>query len=99
MRNTLILAAIAAIAFASAAEAKYCLDPVTHHRIKCPDAARRPIKLTREEGAASPPLLGAHWGPSRPMNPGAPGGPIRHCNKAKPCGDTCIPMKDVCHKR
>jgi len=30
--------------------------------------------------------------------PAASAAPAKNCKKGKPCGNTCIAMKDVCHK-
>jgi hypothetical protein len=51
MRNTLILAAIAVLAFSSAANAKSCKDEKGHF-VKCPPPAAAP--LVRESNKAGP---------------------------------------------
>jgi hypothetical protein len=93
MRRTLIVAAVAALAFATVAQAKTCTDPATHKFVKCATADARTIDR------ASPlvaPTAGAHtrkgW-TDRKADVGAP-----HCSKGKPCGHDCIPMDKVCHK-
>ena len=88
MRNTMILAAIAALAFTSVADAKSCKDAKGKF-IKCPAAAAAPAKpatMPAKPAAAA----------ATPMAVKTSGAP--HCTKGKPCGKSCIKMSDVCHK-
>lgn len=88
MHKSLILAAIAALAFTSIAEAKACKDPATHKFIKCTAAAATPAKPMPMVPAKSMAM-----GPAKVETGGAP-----HCVKGKPCGHSCIAMDKVCHK-
>jgi len=86
MRNTLILAAIAALAFTSVADAKACKDKAgpgacrdKHgHFAKCASVAAIPAAPMAMKTTTS--------------------GKAKVCKKGKPCGNTCISIKDVCHK-
>ena len=88
MRKTIILAAVAALAFASTANAKRCQDPTTHKFIKC--AAAAPDIKTQDHGIPWPK-------PAAATTATAGGAP--HCVKGKPCGHSCIAMSKVCHKQ
>jgi len=103
MRNTLILAAIAAVAFSSIAEAKACKDAKGHFT-KCPAAATA-------MPAPSKPMTPAGGGtlfnrgktktapvsaPAAMTSASASGAP--HCKTGKPCGKSCISQNKVCHK-
>jgi hypothetical protein len=47
MRKTLLLAAIAALAFTTIADAKNCTDPKTDEYVKCPAVAAAAIVFQR----------------------------------------------------
>jgi hypothetical protein len=83
MRNALILAALAALAFTSIAEAKSCKDAKGHF-VKCPTAAAASAMAANEPATAPKAAAAAR---------GAP-----HCTKGKPCGKSCIAVDKVCHK-
>lgn len=110
MRKTMIFAAIAALAFASTADAKSCKDAKGHF-MKCPVAAapaapatgmasgkrqQKLITVTKETDAASP-MLATRRAGGTPMAAASTGG-TPHCTKGKPCGKSCIAMDKVCHK-
>jgi len=113
MRNSLILAAIAALAFTSVADAKSCKD--AHGKfIACPSAvaaakgnavkAAAATKATKMQAAAAKTdaktAMAASTTSKKMMtktNKMAATGP-RKCSKGKPCGSACIPMDKVCHK-
>ncbi len=80
--RTLILVAVAAMAFSSAAAAKSCKDPATRKFIKCPAAA-----------AAAPAAMAK---PATPMASHAT--KPRNCVKGKACGNSCIKATDICRK-
>jgi len=82
MRSSLVLAALAALAFASSAAAKPCKDAQGHF-VKCPTAM---------VDSSSPGLTRKHDPVTRMETPAA------HCTTGKPCGGACIPMDKVCHK-
>lgn len=97
MRKTLILAAIAALAFTSAADAKSCKDAKGKF-IKCPAAAAAPAKPM-----ASPMVKAKGKGKETTAAPAmasmaSAGKKAPHCVKGKACGNSCIKMTDVCHK-
>ena len=84
MRKTLILTAIAALAFTSVADAKSCRDPATHRFAKCATStATRAAPMS----AMTPSQMAA-----------MPAGGAPHCKKGKPCGHSCIAVSKVCHK-
>ncbi|MDQ2765104.1 MAG: hypothetical protein M3Y22_16980 [Pseudomonadota bacterium] len=60
MRKTLILAAVAAFALASAADAKSCKDPTTGKFIKCPVAATAPAATAKAATPVAVPAKGPH---------------------------------------
>jgi len=101
MRSTLILAAVAALAFASVADAKACKDGKGHF-VKCPAAAAAPSKPMTPAGGGTifkgRPKAVANASPAAPMSRRHADAGTHHCNKGKPCGDSCIPMNRVCHK-
>jgi len=85
MRSSLVLAALAALAFASGAAAKPCKDAQGHF-VRCPTAM---------VDSASPAIR--KHSPVTSMETPASGG-AAHCTTGKPCGGACIPMDKVCHK-
>jgi len=102
MRNTLILAAIAAMAFTSVAEAKACKDAKGHFT-KCPAAATAmaaPAKPMTPAGGGTIFNRGkTKTAPvAAPAAMAASTGGANHCKKGKPCGKSCIAMDKVCHK-
>ncbi len=83
--RSMILAAIAALALASSADAK-----------SCHDASGKFVKCSTVAAPAATPAPA-----SEPMEPSAPmASPVGHphCTKGKPCGGSCIAMSKVCHK-
>lgn len=94
MRFMIMAAAVAALAFASTAEAKSCKDAKGHF-VKCPATAPMPAIAAAKAPA------------SKPMQP-AGGGTIftskkpaaaPKCKTGVPCGNACIPKGKVCHKK
>ncbi len=79
----LILAAVAAFAFTSVADAKSCKDPATGKFVKCPVAAAAPAAMAK---------------PATPMASPAMAAKPRECKKGKACGNSCIKATDICHK-
>ncbi|MGI8841406.1 MAG: hypothetical protein ACR2F8_11595 [Caulobacteraceae bacterium] len=98
--RTLILVAIAALAFGSAANAKPCKD-ATGKFIKCqaaaaPAATATPAKAAPTKMAAKPAPAKA---PAAPMaGASAMAGHHPDCKKGKACGNSCIAVSKVCHK-
>ncbi len=99
MRVMILAAAIAALAFASTAEAKSCKDAKGHYT-KCPASAAAPAKP-----AAAPAAKPAAMASAKPTmsktkagttfkSTGAPD----KCKTGIPCGKSCIPRGKVCHK-
>ena len=86
MRKTLILAAVAAFAFTSVANAKMCTDPKTHHFMKCAPATVTTTTTTTVKH------------PSGKVVTASTTTKAKVCKKGKPCGNSCISMKDTCHK-
>jgi len=107
MRNTLILAAIAALAFTSVADAKACKDAKGHFT-KCPAPAAAPMMpASNKAGPGACRDKHGHFAKCASVAaiPAAPmamktttSGKAKVCKKGKPCGNTCISIKDVCHK-
>ena len=114
MRKTMFLAALAAMALASAADAKTCRD-ASGHRIKCAAVATSTAVAPSTATPAKPAkhsLFGLRK--SKTTAPAAPASPaplttataasptsgyVPHCTKGKPCGHSCIAMSKVCHKQ
>lgn len=86
MRKTMILAAMAGLAFASVADAKSCKDAKGHH-VKCPVATSLAADKTHALAVDN------KGGTLMATSGGSP-----HCVKGKPCGHSCIAMDKVCHK-
>jgi len=109
MRNTLILAAIAAMAFSSVAEAKACKDAKGHFT-KCDTPAAAPMmRASNKAGPGTCKDKHGHFAKCgtvlaippmapRAMNPVSAGAHHPNCKKGKPCGNTCIAQDRVCHK-
>ncbi|MGH7022118.1 MAG: hypothetical protein ACREEB_00855 [Caulobacteraceae bacterium] len=105
MRNTLILVAIAALAFTSVADAKTApAKGMTAQPTRCHNAKGHVIKCPTAASTAAPAAPAAtgmatgrrtHKPAVTAAAPGV-GGP--HCTKGKPCGKSCIAMDKVCHK-
>ncbi|MGH7024171.1 MAG: hypothetical protein ACREEB_11355 [Caulobacteraceae bacterium] len=110
MRKTLILAAIAALAFTSIADAKTApakgmttAQPTRCHNakghvIRCPAvaaASAKPAAQSLAVNAKGTPLAVNNKGGTLAVS-STPGAP--HCTKGKPCGHSCIAMDKVCHK-
>ncbi len=88
MNRVLLLAAVAALGFASGASAKSCKDAAGKFT-KCPTAAAAPMAAPATETA---PATGGMMS-SAPATGGHP-----HCSKGKACGNSCIAKDKVCHK-
>ena len=101
MRNTLILVAIAALAFTSIADAKSCKDPTTHKFVKCPAAAAaaaaKPMTMPMVKGKGKDKDVTTASTPVATKTASG-AGKAPHCVKGKACGNSCIKMSDVCHK-
>jgi len=54
MQKVLVLAAVAALALASAADAKQCKDPTTGKFVKCPPPSAAPATTGATMGKAAP---------------------------------------------
>jgi hypothetical protein len=97
MRKLLILAAVAAFAFTSAADAaSQCKDPKTGKFIKCPAAAAAPAKPASKPASTTTATSASTT--SGAKSAATTGATPKHCTKGKPCGNTCIKSTDVCHK-
>ncbi len=91
MRVMILAAAIAALAFASTAEAKSCKDAKGHYT-KCPAAAAAPAKPAAM--ASAKPTMSKTKAGTTFKSSGAPD----KCKTGIPCGKSCIPKGKVCHK-
>jgi hypothetical protein len=91
MRFMIMAAAVAALAFASTAEAKQCKDAKGHFT-KCPAAAAAPA--SKPAAKAAPAMAAAPAKASKTS--GAKAAP--KCKTGVPCGGACIPKGKVCHK-
>jgi hypothetical protein len=107
----MILAAVAALTFASAADAKSCKD-ANGKFIKCPAAAAQTTTkamasagaksataasktVTSTASKASTEAGKAMAAPAKAATPHT--GPAK-CKTGVPCGNSCIPKGKVCHK-
>ena len=110
MRIMIMAAAVAALAFASTAEAKQCKDaagkfikcapaaaakPAASKAAPCKDAKGHFIKCGAT--AAAPAAMAAPAVKSAKMASGPKAAP--KCKTGIPCGDSCIPKGKVCHKK
>jgi hypothetical protein len=82
MKRFLMLAVVLAMT-AGLADAKViCRDPKTGRAMKCAPAG---AMSSSPAAAASASMMSSSKAP-------------KHCVKGKACGNTCIAMKDTCHK-
>jgi hypothetical protein len=105
----MIIAAVAALAFASTADAKSCKDPKTGKFGACPAAAKTmPMKTAnarckdaKGHFIACPSTGGmSAMGASSmaAMKSATPRTEVAKCKTGVPCGKSCIPKGKVCHK-
>jgi hypothetical protein len=90
MRVIMMAAAIAALAFASTAEATSCKDAKGHF-IKCPAPAAAPANKPAAKSTMSKTKAGTTFVAGKTPA-------FRKCKTGVPCGNSCIPKGKVCHK-
>jgi hypothetical protein len=109
----MIIAAVSALAFASAADAKSCKDPKTGKFGACPAAAKTmPMKTANARckdakghfiacsamGGMSMGAAPAKTSSMAAAKPVTPRTTDAKCKTGVPCGKSCIPKGKVCHK-
>jgi hypothetical protein len=76
-------ALIAAVAFTLSVAGAATAAPALDAKGKCRDGGKFVAASMCASPAATAAASGAH---------------LKNCKKGKPCGNTCISVKDVCHK-
>jgi hypothetical protein len=94
----MILAAVAALAFASTADAKSCKDPKTGKFGACPAAAKATPAKAPSAKTAPAKAAPAKISSMAATKPGTPRTTEAKCKTGVPCGKSCIPKGKVCHK-
>ncbi len=108
--RSITLAAVLCLVIVPAALAKVpaCRDAKGHFT-KCPPAAAAPVPSSKPGQCrdAKGHFMKCAPGPSAStptgtatssMGASAPTAHPKQCKKGKPCGNTCISLKDICHK-